>query len=176
MGNWAGEHAINLILDIFAGLLTAWLIAKYKPRLSDYFARRSRETLLMHINDLEHALDEYKQRLKDIPSLVGRLCFLVVWCVSSLISFGIFLTNGSILATATMIMQGLPNPSPMHLTHDNVLTVVEGILFLAFFVIYFVSWRQLRLEANPACYQSTYEKRISALRSRLATRETKTAR
>ena len=75
MGNWAGEHAINLILDIFAGLLTAWLIAKYKPRLSDYFARRSRETLLMHINDLEHALDEYKQRLKVFHRLLGDYVF-----------------------------------------------------------------------------------------------------
>jgi hypothetical protein len=65
-------------------------------------------------------------------------------------------------------MQGLPNPSPMHPTYDFFLVVGEGILFSAFFVIYFVSWRLLRLEANPARYQSTYEKRISALRSRLA--------
>jgi hypothetical protein len=124
----------------------------------------------MHISDLEHTLDEYNKRLKDIPSFVGRLCFLVVWCVTSLIFFGIFLTNGSILAAKAAIMKGLPNISFMHQTIYFFVIVVEGIIFFGFFVVYFVIWRRLRLEANPAHYQSTYEKRISALRSRLATK------
>jgi hypothetical protein len=129
MGNWAGEHAINFILDILAGLLAAWFITKYKPRLSDYVARRSRKTLIMHISDLEHTLDEYNARLKDIPSFVGRLCFLLGQCLVAIILFGIFLTNGSLLGGTIRIMEGLPSPPPMHPTHDFVLLVAQGILF-----------------------------------------------
>jgi hypothetical protein len=78
----------------------------------------------MHISDLEHTLDEYNKLLKDIPSFVGRLCFLVAWCVTSLTFFRIFLPNGSIMAAKAAIVKGLPNLSPMHPTIDIFVIVV----------------------------------------------------